>query len=524
MRLWPGVLTVTGGTVETVSPDGAGVRAFKGLPYAAPPVGVRRWRAPAPVVPWNGIRPTGGYGPNCPQPSLVASIDAAVHGMAEDCLTLNVWTPAATPDERLPVVVWIHGGAFLVGMGTMQRADGAALVHEGVVLVAMNYRLGAFGFLSHPELTAEGGASGNYGIMDQIAALEWVRDNIAAFGGDPDRVTIMGHSSGGTSVNILMVSPRARGLFHGAIGLGGAAMSANAPSDGSPLPRAVEEVKGKRFAAALGAADLAALRALPAATIVAGGGATIGKWAWNVSIDGDILPETPAALLEAGHQSNVPLLVGWGADEGATMARDSFGGDDRPFAATVAARFGAAAARIAASYPSANLDEDRAAKAALAGDGFIVYPTWIWATTHARTGTAPVFVSQFAFAPQLGPGWSNVVALLGPAGAFHGAQIPYILGTLEHQSTWTLGATDHAISTALVPLFARFIRTGNPGAAAAPWPLYRPDAPEKLRVEPDGTVHVVPDGDFDRLARLGAILADAPAGALRYRGMDADGD
>lgn len=525
MTSWPDTLGVTGGVIVTAPPDDAGVRAFKGLPYAAPPVGDLRWRAPAPVVPWDGVRPTDRFGPNCPQPRIAASIDPTIEGMSEDCLTLNVWTAAASPDERRPVLVWLHGGAFLVGKAAMPRTDGAEFVRRGIVLVSMAYRLGAFGFLSHPELTAEAGASGNYGLMDQIAALAWVRDNIAAFGGDPTCVTIMGHSAGGTSANILMLSPLARGLFHRVIGLSGSAMPSTGVNDGSPLPCVVEQAKGERFAAALGAATLADLRALPADRVMAGSGATIGEWTWNASIDGHVLPAAPAAILAAGQQHDVPLIVGWGADEGSIMARDSFGGDDRPFAATINARFGDSASRIKALYPSASLDADRAAKAALAGDGFIVYPTWSWAMAQARLDHAPVFVGQFAYAPRLSADWSSVVPLLGPAGAFHGAQTPYIMGWLDRQATWIVSEADREVSATLIPLYANFIANSDPNGPGAPsWPRYRPDAPEKLRVEPDGAVRSVADVDYERLTELGTAFAEAPRGALRYRGTDAHDD
>lgn len=525
MRSWTDTLSVTGGTIATVPADDGGVRVFRGLPYAAPPVGDRRWRAPAPVVPWDGVRPTDRFGPNCPQPRIAASIDPSIEGMSEDCLTLNVWTAAASPGERRPVLVWLHGGAFLVGKASMPRPDGAEFVERGIVLVSMTYRLGAFGFLSHPGLTAEAGASGNYGLMDQIAALAWVRDNIAAFGGDPTRVTIMGHSAGGTSANILILSPLAKGLFHGIIALGGSAMPATGVNDGSPLPRAVEEAKGMRFAAALGVETVAELRALSADRVLAGSGATIGEWTWNASIDGHVLPAAPSAMLAAGQQHEVPLIVGWGADEGSIMARDSFGGEERPFAATIDARFGEAAPRIHALYPSASEHADRAAKAAFAGDGFIVYPTWSWALAQARQGHAPVFVGQFAYAPHLSAEWSSVVPLLGPAGAFHGAQTPYIMGWLDRQATWIVGAADRQISAALIPLYANFIASGDPNGPGVPaWPRYRPDAPEKLRVEPDGAVHSVRDADYERLTELGNALAAAPRGALRYRGSDAHDD
>ena len=525
MAGWPMTLEVDGGLIAAASPDSSGVRAFYAIPYAAPPVGERRWRAPASVLPWSDVRAVGCPGPDCPQPHIISSIVPGAAGMSEDCLTLNVWTPATTPAERLPVLVWSHGGAFLVGSGRLARPDGLPFVHHGIVVVSMNYRLGAFGFLSHPALSEESGTgtSGNYGLMDQIAALRWVRNNIAAFGGDPQRVTLMGHSAGAAAANVLAVSPAATGLLQRIIALGGSAMPASGENDGSPLPLATEERKGERFADALGTQSLRELRSLPADAIVNAGGDTIGEWAWNASIDGVVLPDTPTAILSRGEQNDVPLVLGWGTDEGATMASDSFGGAEQPFAATLDARFGAQAAAVRRLYAKSVLASDGAAKAALAGDGFIGFPSWSWAMAQAQTGRAPVYVSRFGYAPTLRPNWASVVPLLAPAGAFHGAQMPYVTGTVGDDPRIVTTKADHHLSAALMPYFVRFISAGDPnGAGAVRWPDYRPSDPRTLQIDADGKIRAGPDPDHDRLAELGQILAAAP-GALRYRGMDSRG-
>ena len=235
-----GSLSIEGGALAVAAPNARGVRAYKGVPYAAPPVGALRWRPPQPLLPWTGARSTAAFGPNSLQGIVWADIDPSIPGVSEDCLYLNVWTPAAPGGgERWPTMVWIHGGGFVAGSGAEPRYDGARLAARGILVVTLNHRLNALGFLAHPELTAESGlgASGNYGMLDLVAALKWVRSNIAAFGGDPDRVTIAGESAGSEAVSTLMASPLAKGLFARAIGESGA-MFATPTRGPKPLAKA----------------------------------------------------------------------------------------------------------------------------------------------------------------------------------------------------------------------------------------------------------------------------------------------
>src|SRR5271167_2722253 len=262
-------LSVEGGALDIPEPGGGGVRVYKGIPYAAPPLGRLRWRPPEPVPAWTGVRPSNAFGPNSLQGVVWGDIDPFAVGVSEDCLYLNVWTPAAPGDAaRLSTMVWIHGGGFVAGSGAEPRYDGGRLAARGIVVVTLNHRLNALGFLAHPELTAESDhlASGNYGLLDLVAALEWVKRNIAAFGGDPAQVTIAGESAGSIAASVLMASPLAKGLFTRVIGESGALF---ASPTRAPRSLAQAEVAGLAFMRRAGAKSLAELRALPADAILA---------------------------------------------------------------------------------------------------------------------------------------------------------------------------------------------------------------------------------------------------------------
>lgn len=332
-------VTVDAGTLEGVRDSAAGVLVFRGVPYAAAPVGGLRWRPPQPVVPWSGVRRADRLGRSCMQFQVYDDVDPSAAGVSEDCLYLNVWT-AGTGGARRPVLVWIHGGGFFAGFGGEERHDGARLAQKGAVVVTLNYRLGPFGFLAHPALAAESPqhASGNYGLLDQIAALRWVQRNVAAFGGDPARVTIFGESAGGTSVGALVASPLAKGLFRGAILESGTGIGARI------LPRDSAEARGMRFAAALGAMgtgpDVAAkLRAVSADTLLEAaraesrtpdGSATTHR----PVVDGWVLPRPVDSALALGAANAVPVVVGSNADEGDEV----FGATARAFARLVTRR------------------------------------------------------------------------------------------------------------------------------------------------------------------------------------------
>src|SRR5271165_167727 len=358
------VLSIEGGALPAPQPCASGVRAYKGIPYAAPPVGPLRWRPPQPVAPWNGVRSAEAFGPNSLQGVVFDDIDPTACGVSEDCLYLNVWTPAAPwGAERLAVLVWVHGGGFVVGSGSEPRYDGTRLAARGIVVVTLNHRLNALGFLAHPELSCESGhgASGNYGMLDLVAALQWVRRNIETFGGDADMVTIAGESAGSEAVSALMASPLAKGLFVRAIGESGA-MFATPSRFLAPLPEA--EADGIAFMRKVGAANLRGLREAPAEAILA---AAPGL-GYRPIVDGRFLPKPPAAIFAAREQSDVPLMAGWNRDEGFNFALLQGEAAKRPYADLVREIFGDHTEAALRFYASGSPEQDEASARALGGD------------------------------------------------------------------------------------------------------------------------------------------------------------
>src|ERR1044071_3673565 len=298
------------GTVDGRGTQPSGVRIFRGIPFAQPPTGDLRWREPQPAKNWQGVRQALDFGPRCMQARIFDDMIFRSNGVSEDCLYLSVWTPAKSSRERLPVLVYFYGGGFVSGDGSEPRYDGESMAAKGIVVLTVNYRLGAFGFMAHPELTKESthNASGNYGLLDQNAALQWVQKNIANFGGDPKRVTIAGESAGSMSVSAQLASPLTRNLIAGAIGESGALMGAL-----SARPRAMAEEQGTKFAERLKASSIAALRAVPSQQILdaasEGGWASVGRF--PLTTDGYFLTDYPATIYANGKQARAPLLRGW---------------------------------------------------------------------------------------------------------------------------------------------------------------------------------------------------------------------
>ena len=452
------------------------IRIFKGIPYAAAPVGNLRWREPQPVAPWTGVRSTTTFGPHAMQGHLFSDMEFRDAGQSEDCLFLNVWTPAASAGKKLPVMVWIHGGGFQAGSGSEPRQDGEQLAKLGVVVVNINYRLGVFGFLAHPELTQESGhnASGNYGLLDQVAALRWVQRNIAAFGGDPKNVTIFGESAGSFSVCGLMATPLARGLVQRAIGeSGGMFHTAFRPKEDDSLQS--NEARGMQFANALGAKSLAELRALPADAVLQASLAS-GSPSFREIIDGYVFKKAVSAIFAAGEQSHVPLLAGWNSDE--VRVYQTFG-SKRPtrdsFVAQVREQFGAAADAALKLYPASNDNEAVLSAGDLADDLFIGYSTWKWIEAHRTSGTSPVY--RYLFEEPVPPVPGTVVNGAVPTakdiGARHAGEIEYVFGQLDTvNSAWQ--PADHKISAAMMKYWTNFARTGNPNGPGLPkWPRYK---------------------------------------------------
>jgi para-nitrobenzyl esterase len=298
----PKVKTVNG---TLVGMNSSGVKIFKGIPFAAPPVGELRWKEPRPVKNWEGVRQATEFGPSALQNNAFGDM-VGTNNRSEDCLYLNVWTPAATGNEKLPVLVYFHGGGLVAGSGAEPRYAGESMARKGIVSITVNYRLGIFGYFSHPELTSESPnhSSGNYGYLDQVASLQWIKANIAAFGGDPNRVTIAGESAGSISVSALMCSPLSKNLIAGAISSSGSLLGAM-----SPVPISDGEKNGLKVSADLAAASLASLRALPAEKLLA------AKGQFQATIDGYFLPKSPVEIYASGEQAKIPLLIGWNSAE-----------------------------------------------------------------------------------------------------------------------------------------------------------------------------------------------------------------
>jgi para-nitrobenzyl esterase len=462
------------GAVEGTS-NADGVRAFLGIPYGAPPVGALRWQAPQPVPPWTGIKRATTFGARCMQGPIFGDM-VFRDQPSEDCLYLNVWAPANA--AKLPVMVWIYGGGFQAGSASEPRQDGSKLATKGVIVVSMNYRLGVFGFLAHPDLTREASskASGNYGLLDQIAALRWVQKNIAAFGGDLGNVTIFGESAGSFSVSALMASPLTKGLFQKAIGESGAYLAG--PS-GSLAPKrlASAEAEGQKFAQGLGADSIAALRAKSADDVLkaalAGGR---GTW-FAPDIDGYVLPDDPYTIFTGGQQQHVPLLAGWNLGEGragVTLAKEKMTAET--FAKQTRERYKDAADAVLKVYPATNDAEAVESAAALAGDVFIGYGTWKWLDLHLATGNSPVYRYSFDRDRPIAPDTkvNGITATAKDIGARHAGEIEYVFGALSSEPKAAWEPIDMAISEQMMSYWTNFAKTGNPNGAGLPnWPAYR---------------------------------------------------
>ncbi len=480
-----------------LSANGSSLDAFQGIPYAAPPVGALRWKPPQAVEPWKAIRETRRFGPRCMQLPLFGDMVFRSNGMSEDCLYLNVWKPAHV-HGKLPVLVYFYGGGFVAGDGSELRYDGASLASRGMVTVTVNYRLGVFGFFALPALAAESPqhAAGNYGLLDQVAALRWVRANITRFGGDPAQVTIGGESAGAISVSALMASPLSRQLFARAIGESGALIAPIAP-----LPLAQAERQGNAFAAKLGADSLAALRAMPASALLQASGEA-GAPSAMPDVDGYFLTEPPAVTYARGAQAQVPLLLGTNSQEGyytAILQKES--PTPAHYRAALQRLFGAEAARALALYPGSSEAQVQRSATALAGDIFIAHSTWRWMDLQRHSSHAPVYFYYFA---QPRPARRQPAPGERPdAGAVHSGEIEYALGNLDGNKVYAWTPADRATAQVMEGYFAQFIKTGNPNAAGLPhWPAVRASEGGLLRQVIDAHTHTEVDRGAARQAFL----------------------
>jgi para-nitrobenzyl esterase len=492
------------GSLESTTPPVNGVRSFKGIPFAGPPVGDLRWREPQPAKKWPGVRKADEFGPRCMQRTGPgADYWFRSNGMSEDCLYLNVWTPAKSSRERLPVLVYVFGGGFQNGDGSEPRYDGANMASKGIVAVTVNYRLNIFGFFAHPELTKESPnhASGNYGFLDQAAALRWVRENIAAFGGDPRKVTIAGESAGSISVSALMASPLSKGLINGAIGESGALIS-------TLPPRALADTEkdGEQFAGTAGASSLKALRAMTAAQIQEASAKGPGM-RFRPNLDGYFLPKLLKDIFAAGEQSKVPLLAGSNTEEqGARAVLGTNPPAPENFANAVKKLYGARADEVLKAYAANTPEEVLQAATDLASARFIGHGTWKWTELQMQTGGKPVYRYMYArprprYTPPDGPAQpaappaaTTPTGPVIPRGAAHSAEIQYAMGNLPLDKRYAWEPDDFKVSEVIQGFFLNFIKTGNPNGPGLPqWPAYTSPGYQRMRIDVNSRVEPEPE-------------------------------
>ncbi len=506
------------GTLEGVT-EASGVRAFKGVPFAAPPVGQFRWREPQPVQNWSGVRKADKFGARAMQRAIFGDMNFRSNGVSEDCLYLNVWTPAKSSKEKLPVLVYFYGGGYMAGDGSEPRYDGESMAKRGIVALTVNYRLGLFGFMAHPELTAESPfkASGNYGLLDQQAALRWVQQNIAAFGGDPKRVTIAGESAGSTSVSGQMASPGSKNLFAAAIAESGSLL-------GTLTPVALSEAEkmGQKFGADLGMNTLAQLRAMNGDSLLK----TTAKPTtprFSVCVDGNFLPKSALAIFMAGEQAQVPLLAGWNSEE---MTGRAILGKDGPtadnYTTVVRKLYPEKADEVLKLYSGKTEDEIMQAATDLAGDRFIGFSTWKLTDMQVKTGGGkPVYRYMYARPrPAMTPEMGNATAGLAggvvrdanapkapPAkGAVHSAEIEYAMGNLATNTVYAWTPDDYKVSASMQAYFENFIKKHDPNGpglpkwspvpATGPAPVMHIDVNTRQETEKTRERYLFLDGQF----------------------------
>ena len=448
----PRALTESGATAGVRE---SGLNVYKGVPFAAPPVGDLRWRPPAHAAPWTGTRKTDAFAPACMQTG-VSMPGETPPAVSEDCLYLNIWTPAKNVHEHLPVIVWIYGGGYINGSASMPLYWGDRLAHKGVIVVTIAYRLGPLGFLAHPELTRESPhhSSGNYGLMDQIAALEWIQRNIAAFGGDPKNVTVAGQSSGAISVSILMASPLAKGLFERAIGESGGLFEPLQLAPKYLLANAERE--GEKYAVSLGATSLQQLRRLPANQFSGNAGGIV-----HPVIEPYVLPASPYETFASGQQNDVPLLIGSNAEEARALV-DVTHVTAATFDSDLEHSYGALPPPLVAAYPHATDEDARQARLGLERDLRFGWDMWAWARLQAGTGKSPVFYYSFRQQPpfpadSVYAGW----------GASHFAELWYVFDHLD-QSPWNWTAADRKLAEEMSSYWVNFARSGDPNGPGLP--------------------------------------------------------
>lgn len=457
------VLTVKtdGGKVHGKTINNGKVHAWLGLPYAAPPINDLRWKAPQHAAKWSGVRDATKYAAHCAQNHVFDDMVFQDNGASEDCLYLNVYAPAtADKNSESPVMFWIHGGGFSGGGSDEPRHNGDFLPLKGVVLVTINYRLGVFGFLATEDLAKEAdGAAGNYGFLDMIAALHWVKANIKEFGGNPGNVTIFGESAGSFAVSTLMASPMAQGLFQKGIGESGGAVAGSTLAYDTLEKR---ETKDAKWVATLNCKSLAELRGLPTQTIL--DAAKKPGANFPPDIDGKVLTEPVGATYAAGKQAHVPLLAGWNRDEGSFVVMR--GMTAAQWKEMAQKDFGERADEFLKLYPGDTDSQALRSAIDFGSDRFIAYGTWAWLEAQRKTGNAPVYRYFFELAAtpsKYHPGTF----------AFHSDDIEYVFGTLDTRPGWVVRPEDRTLSDQIMTYWTNFAKTGDPNGSGLPhWPKY----------------------------------------------------
>ena len=478
---------IENGIIEGNYDTKSGVQLYFGIPFAKPPVGPLRWKAPQPLDNWTGVKPTKKFGPRPVQGIVFGDMSSRSDGLSEDCLYLNVWTPAKRNTKNLPVLVYFYGGGFVAGDGSEPRYDGESMAKKGIVVVTVNYRLNIFGFFAHPELSKEAShkASGNYGLLDQLAGLKWVQKNIAAFGGDPKKVTIAGESAGSISVSYQMASPLAKDMIAGAIGESGAGINPTL----APIPLAEAEKTGLDFAKKAGYPTLAELRKLSTREVFELYTES-RRFGFPVVIDGYFLTASLPEIFESKKQAMIPLLLGWNSAEipgGAVMQGKTF--TEENYISIIKQLYPKDYEEVLKLYPHSNPKEIEWSATSLASDRFISYSTWKWFDLHRKNSDKPVYRYLYSklrpplVNQQLTPGLaggttSGSFRMPEPIGAPHACEIEYCMGNLHLVKDYAWTADDYKVSETMLNYFANFIINGNPNGSKLPeWKAARPDDP-----------------------------------------------
>jgi len=474
---------IENGIIEGNYDTKTGMQFYFGVPFAKPPVGPLRWKAPQPLDNWKTVLNTKSFGPRAVQGIVFGDMGSRSDGLSEDCLYLNVWTPAKRNEKNLPVLVYFYGGGFVAGDGAEPRYDGESMAKKGIVVVTVNYRLNIFGFFSHPELSAESPykASGNYGLLDQQAGLKWVQKNIAAFGGDPKKVTIAGESAGSISVSYLMASPLSKDLIAGAIGESGAGINPTL----APVPLKEAESTGLEFAKKAGYPTLAELRKLSTRDLFELYKES-GRFGFPVVLDSYFLPSSLPEIFDAKKQAMVPLLLGWNSSEipgAAFMMGPAY--TKEAFVKRVQKEYPNDYEEVLKLYPGDSAKQIEWSATALASDRFIAYSTWKWFDLQRKNSSQPVYrylysklrppLADQSLAPGLAGGTvkkdQNAFKMPEPIGAPHACEIEYCMGNLHLIKDYAWTADDYKVSETMQNYFANFIIKGNPNGSGLPeWP------------------------------------------------------